>query len=112
MVTIRAFWCYIARMKQISALLLCSTLIAAPLQAQDSKDDLRDGMDLLSQGTQLLLRSLMGEIEPALKELEGALGELNAYHPPEILPNGDIIIRRKQPKPTEPELSEDGEVEL
>ena len=99
-------------MKHLSALLVCSTFIAAPLQAQDSREDLREGMDLLSQGTQLLLRSLMGEIEPALKELEGALGELNAYHPPEVLPNGDIIIRRKQPKNSEPELSEDGEIEL
>ena len=55
---------------------------------------------------------MMGEIVPALRELEGALQDWNAYHPPEILPNGDIIIRRKQPKSPEPELSEDGEIEL
>jgi hypothetical protein len=29
--------------------------------------------------------------------LQDALGNLNAYHAPEILPNGDIIIRRKTP---------------
>ena len=98
-------------MKQIPALAICAMLAANPANSQES-NDLREGMDLLSEGTQLLLRGLMGEIEPALRELEGALQDWNAYHPPEILPNGDIIIRRKQPKSPEPELSEDGEIEL
>ena len=69
-------------------------------------------MDLLSQGSRLLLRGLIGELEPALRELEGALNDLNAYYPPEILPNGDIIIRRKVPLQVKPETGEDGEIEL
>ena len=98
---------YIGPMKQIAPLSLCALLMFTPAQAQDN--DLGDGMDLLSQGTKLLLRGLMGEIEPALRELEGALQDLNAYHAPEVLPNGDILIRRKEPKVVAPE---EGEIDL
>lgn len=73
---------------------------------------MREGMDLLSEGTKLLLRGLMGEIEPALRDLEGALDDLTAYHAPEVLPNGDIIIRRKVPLDVEPPLEKGDEIEL
>ena len=98
-------------MKQLFVLSLCATLLGAPGAAQN-RDDLREGVDLLSEATRLLLRGLAGEIEPALRELEEAFDDWNGYHPPEILPNGDIIIRRKQPKSPEAELSEDSEIEL
>jgi hypothetical protein len=76
------------------------------------------GLELFSQGAELLLRGLMDEIEPALRdieprlrelrpfmrELEGILPDINLYHLPEVLPNGDIIIRRKtSPQPEEAE---------
>jgi hypothetical protein len=97
----------------LTAAPLVLLLAAAPATAEDNgKSDLQEGMDLLSQGTRLLLEGLMKEFEPALRDLEEAIGDLNAYHPPEILPNGDIIIRRKEPLPVEPETGEDGEVEL
>ncbi len=96
----------------MAILALCATLTVAPAFAQTERDDLREGMDLLSEGTKLLLRGLIGEIEPALRELEGALSDLNAYHRPEVLPNGDIIIRRKIPLQVEPETGEDGEIDL
>ncbi|KAF0675431.1 AAA+ family ATPase [Profundibacterium mesophilum] len=66
---------------------------------------IEDGMALLSEGAGQVLRGLLGSIEPGLREmaeaLEGwdldALGldDLRAYHPPEMLPNGDIVIRRR-----------------
>ena len=95
-------------MKQIAPLALCALLAFTPVHAQDTdqNNDLSDGMGLLSEGTKLLLRGLMREIEPALRDLEGALQDLNAYHAPEILPNGDILIRRKEPKIPEPEEDE------
>ncbi|MGI1663106.1 AAA+ family ATPase [Palleronia sp. KMU-117] len=71
-------------------------LAAVPAAAQDS--DIDEGRDLLSEGTRLLLRGLLAEMEPALRGLQGALRDLDAYHAPEILPNGDIIIRRKTPE--------------
>ena len=98
-------------------------LAAAPAAALDS-----DGPSLMERGAQMFLEGLMKEVEPRLDDLQGlaeefgpamrgffaemgpALGELmrevedwSAYHPPEMLPNGDIIIRRKEPEPETPE---------
>lgn len=98
-------------MRNVVAYTLCAALAATPALSQE-QENLREGMDLLSEGTKLLLKGLIEEIEPALRELEGALQDLNAYHPPEVLPNGDIIIRRKEPRPITPPLAEDGEIEL
>lgn len=83
-----------------------------------------EGLSLMEQGATLLFRGLMTEMEPALKDLQGLAGEMGPalldlqekigdftnYHVPEVLPNGDIIIRRKTPLEITP-LS-DGEVEL
>jgi hypothetical protein len=30
-----------------------------------------------------------------LQDLNGMIGDVSAYHAPEILPNGDILIRRR-----------------
>lgn len=85
-------------MRQL-ALITALWLAAGPAAAQNS--DMDEGKDLLSEGTRLLLRGLLAEMEPALRELQGALRDLDAYHAPEILPNGDIIIRRKTPEERE-----------
>ncbi len=87
---------------------------------------MKEGASLIEEGARLLLRGLMSEMEPSLDELsrdmqefaENAqpamremmrlLGDLSAYHPPEVLPNGDIIIRRKTPA----EMGDAGEIEL
>ncbi|MCP3970192.1 MAG: hypothetical protein GY717_07725 [Rhodobacteraceae bacterium] len=98
-------------MTRYAAYTLALTLAISPVVAAEN-DDLREGMDLLSEGTRLLLRGLLGDIEPALRELEGALREMHAYHPPEILPNGDIIIRRKLPMKVTPPEEEGGETDL
>ena len=102
-------------MRHASAYALCLALAASPAFPQEeggSTTDMEEGFSLLEEGTKLLLRGLLSEMEPALRELEGALRELDAYHPPEVLPNGDIIIRRKVPLDPVPETGEGGEVEL
>jgi len=48
---------------------------------------------------------------PALRDLEEKIDDLNAYLPPEVLPNGDIIIRRKVPLLPE-HLEEHGETDI
>ncbi len=110
---------YIGTMRLCAVLAFALTFAAVPAAAQDekspdAKSDFREGFNLLEEGTKLLLRGLMNEMEPALRELQGALQELDAYHPPEVLPNGDIIIRRKTPLApgSDPEVGPDGEVEL
>ena len=58
----------------------------------------QEGTQLFQEATRLMLRALIQELGPAWQELQGLLDDLTAYHPPEIMPNGDIIIRRKNPK--------------
>ena len=95
---------------------MISAGIAAPAMSQEDNDK-----SLMEQGAELFFEGLRKEMEPALDELLGladefgpamqsflqemgpALAELaaeikdwSAYESPEILPNGDIIIRRKQ----------------
>lgn len=107
-------------MKQIAAICLAAGLAVAPAQA--GNDDLDEGVNLLEEGTKLLLRGLMeemgptmeelrglaDEMAPAMKQLQDMIGDITQYHAPEMLPNGDIIIRRKTPLEPAP----DGEVEI
>ena len=109
--------------------------LAAPAMADS---ETQDGFSLMEEGARLLFRGLMDEVAPALKDLEGLSGDMemalrgfaqhmgpgladlleqvedfSAYHPPEILPNGDIILRRKAPKAPDPrEQAPAGDVEL
>lgn len=92
--------------------LLAAAFCAATLPAAAAENEFEEGMNLLSEGTRLLLEGLMGQMEPALRELQGALQDLDSYHAPEVLPNGDIIIRRKEPMNTLPVPEGEGEIEL
>ena len=80
-------------------------LLAAPASAQEAEDG---GRDLMAEALRLFMKGLMQEMEPAMDDLNRLLDNIDAYHPPEVLPNGDIIIRRKTPLEREP----DGEIEL
>lgn len=97
-------------MRNLAIVAATAMLILGAAQAQDgSRDsDISDGVDLLSEGARTLLRGLMGEVDPAMRDMAETLKnwdfkglgveDLGMYHPPEVLPNGDIIIRRKEPK--------------
>ena len=87
-------------------LILSLLLTATPLSAEEEER----GRDLMAEALRLFMKGLMTEMEPAMEGIEGLLNDLNAYHPPEVLPNGDIIIRRRQPLEIDPE--DEGEVEL
>lgn len=101
-----------------SAILLCLALAASVSAAQEPvapEGSADDGFSLIEKGARIILRSLLDSVEPkvqdlqegldqALSEMEPIVRDLLAriddvrnYHPPEILPNGDIIIRRKAP---------------
>ena len=95
---------------------LALALAATPLAAQEGSDrpanpDLAEGAEMLSQGLKKLFRGLMDELEPAGEAAEAGwndlidwLGDLSAYEAPERLPNGDIVIRRKEPLDTGTDL--------
>ncbi|MBU2980719.1 hypothetical protein KO498_02725 [Lentibacter algarum] len=104
------------------AISLCALLpLSLPAWAED------DGLTLMERGAQLFLEGILKEVEPAIDDLqelaEGmepalkefadnmgpALADLfdqiedwSAYEPPEILPNGDIILRKKTPDELRP----------
>ena len=82
-------------------------LSLTPAMAQEADTD--KGLSLLEEGAGLLLRGLLSDMEPAMQDMAEAFAEaepmlrdlmakvddLTNYHAPEVLPNGDIIIRRK-----------------
>lgn len=113
-------------MRQVTALLTCLSLAAAPLAAQAR--DPEQGRSLMERGIELFLKGLNDEVSPAVrslrslteefgpamqsflsemgpafKDLLGQVKDWSAYEKPEILPNGDIIIRRKPDAPKLPE---------
>lgn len=96
----------------IAPLALCLAL--TPAWAQDAPEaDPERGFSLMEEGAKLFFRGLMSEMEPAIAEMGRALGELEpmarqlsdlidditAYQMPEVLDNGDILIRRKPDAP-------------
>ncbi len=126
-------WGYIGRMKQLVPLIAVLSFSAVPVLANEAEDE---GFSLMEEGAKLFMKGIMQEMEPAMDDLRSfadtmepamrefvremgpALAEvlkkiddLTLYHPPEMLPNGDIIMRRKQPDTPEA-TPENNEIEL
>ncbi len=103
-------------------------------------EDKDEGRSLMEEGALLFFKGLQNEMAPALEGLQSfmeeagpsiqafvvemgpKLGEVfsqvkdwSQYHAPEMLPNGDIIMRKKTPQESEPEVEgtdEDSAIEL
>ncbi len=94
-------------------ILFVSCALATPAIAAEDRapgtgqGEIGEGMDLLSEGARRLVEGLLAEVEPHVEGLADTLRRFegpSAYYPPEMLPNGDIIIRRREPKlPAEPD---------
>lgn len=112
---------------RVLLLALPIALMPLALPAQDAPppdSEMDQGMSLLQQGAELFLRGLMTEVQPQMQDMQKGLDDLGAkmgsaldqaqpwisalssmvgdfgyYDPPERLPNGDIIIRRKSDAP-------------
>lgn len=106
---------YIKGMKQLSAYLFALSFAATPLAAQDDAPP-----SLMERGAQQFLEGLLQEMEPALDGMREFMDEMGPammelleevkdwsnYEPPEVLENGDIIIRRKpDPTPVPPKVA-------
>lgn len=83
--------------------LLILALLAFQPAAADTKTDplaeLFKGLEQLGQDGATVLNDLMHELGPHLERLGSEIGDLSLYEPPEVLENGDIIIRRKKSPP-------------
>lgn len=130
-------------MRHLSLILLLALALPAPAPAQTAPETGEEGPSLMERGAELFLRGLLSEMEPALQDLQERFSEVEpalrslveemgpalvellrtvqdfrGYHPPEILPNGDIILRKKLPGEMDrpdlqpEEIGPDGEVEL
>ncbi len=112
-------------MKQITAISTALFLAVTPVMADSAKnDDVGQGLNLVEEGMKQLLRGMLEEMGPAkenlrallenmgpmMLELQDMIGDVTQYQLPEMLPNGDIIIRRKVP--LKPELPENNETDL
>lgn len=111
----------------LTAISLAMPVQAQDTTVEDSTE-MEEGFDLMEEGAKLLLRGLLNEMEPALddfeelaegmirdfgpamqefaEQMEEGLAEvltlidnIRYYENPEILPNGDIIIRRREDAP-------------
>lgn len=124
-------------MKRLFAICALSVVMTIPAHAEEDV-----GKSLMEQGAELFFEGLRQEMGPALEDLQGlanqlgpamqsffeemgpALAEIgaeikdwSAYEAPEILPNGDIIIRKKpvedlQETPDQTEEESDGATEI
>jgi hypothetical protein len=119
---------YIGAMRHLIAILALLTLNPSSAQAEE------EGLSLMERGARLFMEGILKEMEPTLDNLQGLADEMgpalrsfaeemgpaltdllakvedwSVYHPPEILPNGDIILRKKLPEeiPHDPDQSID-----
>ncbi|XDA97526.1 hypothetical protein AB1M95_15590 [Sulfitobacter sp. LCG007] len=81
--------------------------LSFPLSAQEDR-----APSLMERGADMFLQGLMDEMGPAIKGMKEFVDQMgpafkdmmaevedwSAYEAPEMLPNGDIIIRRKEPR--------------
>lgn len=78
------------------AAVLIALMLASPAPAQDNVEDL---LDDFMRDAERSLRDLFQEARPGIEGLIDQLRLLPMYEAPVILPNGDILIRRKRPDP-------------
>jgi hypothetical protein len=114
--------------------LVVALCLAPPVWSEEAPPAVPDdGFSLMEECARLIMRGMMAEMEPALDEMEEALGEMQPmlqdlgpqlaelmaligdfrnYDSPVVLPNGDILIRRKAPLPPAPGTGPAGEIDL
>ena len=111
--------------------ILLALALATPAAAQEATPPDAGENSPIERGLRLFMDGLMDEMEPALRDLGdlakdaaplmrelqdrpgSVVEDIDVYEAPEILPNGDILIRRKEPLPVdEVEPNADGSIDL
>ncbi len=103
-------------MKKLICIFVVTLFVAQPVAAQED-----DGSSLMERGAQDFLEGLLKEMQPAWREMQSFMDEMgpamielmdqvkdwSTYEAPEMLDNGDIIIRRKPEEKEPPKLDPD-----
>ena len=76
-------------------------LLPTPASAQSQGDDQKDPRELLEGGARMMLQAL-----------ELFINTIPQYEKPEVLENGDIIIRRKPKDPDQPPDDDNGDDQI
>ncbi|PIE11366.1 MAG: hypothetical protein CSA72_04415 [Rhodobacterales bacterium] len=109
--------------------------LAVSASTATAQDETAEGLSLIERGAQLLLEGFMKDMDPVIEdframaeefgpkmaemmeqmgpafaELANRIDDIRNYEAPEILPNGDIIIRRRPDAPVFD--GQGGEIEL
>ncbi len=126
-------------MKKIYAPIFALFLTGTPVFAEDNAE-VSEGFDLMEKGVQLFMQGIFNELEPTMNEFQQLIDEASPqlkalllemgpslvealnkiddfsyYEKPEVLPNGDIIIRREKGAPIyvpPEEIEPQAEIEL
>ena len=100
-------------MKQLIAIsALMAALTSTPAQGEtETSPDTTIGrffelLEQFSTDSEDMMEKFMQEMGPALSQPQDTITDWSNYSPPEVLPNGDIIIRRKPDAPREKPLPE------
>ena len=80
-------------------------LCATPAAAEEGE------LGLLGEWLKGRMEGFASEILPLMKDFAGEIEDLKNYQAPEVLPNGDILIRRKPESPAKPDLPIDPDAE-
>lgn len=94
-------------MKRSFAIFTAFALLASPLSAEQQEAPTsplpsEEELQRLGDMAQRWMRGFAEKMSPMVEQLKDLVGDLDAFEPPEMLENGDIIIRRKQ-KPDAPD---------
>jgi hypothetical protein len=83
-----------------------ATMLSSPIHAEPDTTIGRffELLEQFSTDSEDMMQQFLNEMGPALTELQDTISDWSNYAAPEVLPNGDIIIRRKPDAPIEKPL--------
>ena len=95
---------YITIMKKLTTLAAAALIAMSPTARAEDLDwsEFEKFLEQFSEESRTFLQKWMTEMTPMLESLREKIDDLSNYEAPEVMPNGDIIIRRKPDAPDRP----------
>ena len=91
-------------MKRLTTLAAATLIALSPAARAEEFDwsEFEKFLEQFSEESRTFLQKWMTEMSPMLESLREKIDDLSNYEAPEVMPNGDIIIRRKPDAPDRP----------